>query len=163
MTSIPLENWLLFYTRRNTDVADSLLQTLNKVSGPMGIRLQRPGMKEYDDRQEALLRALQQNVGQQVKVKQLRLEREREKAMREQELEMLQRQKEAEHFKTWAEQEDNFHLHQAKLRVNKFNIFYPDLMDKRSMPQYFEPSFSILCFHSGPPYEDIAFKIVNCK
>ncbi|MCI4390814.1 hypothetical protein PGIGA_G00127160 [Pangasianodon gigas] len=50
------------------------------------------------------------------KVKQLRLEREREKAMREQELEMLQREKEAEHFKTWAEQEDNFHLHQAKLR-----------------------------------------------
>nr|XP_005283864.1 cactin [Chrysemys picta bellii] len=50
------------------------------------------------------------------KVKQLRLEREREKAMREQELEMLQREKEAEHFKTWEEQEDNFHLHQAKLR-----------------------------------------------
>lgn len=36
--------------------------------------------------------------------------------MRETELEMLQREKEAEHFKTWAEQEDNFHLHQAKLR-----------------------------------------------
>ncbi|PWA25466.1 hypothetical protein CCH79_00005187 [Gambusia affinis] len=51
------------------------------------------------------------------KVKQLRLEREREKAMRETELEMLQREKEAEHFKTWAEQEDNFHLQQAKLRL----------------------------------------------
>lgn len=51
-----------------------------------------------------------------MKVKQLRLEREREKAMRETELEMLQREKEAEHFKTWAEQEDNFHLQQAKLR-----------------------------------------------
>ncbi|XP_040846135.1 cactin [Ochotona curzoniae] len=50
------------------------------------------------------------------KVKQLRLEREREKAMREQELELLQREKEAEHFKTWEEQEDNFHLQQAKLR-----------------------------------------------
>ncbi|OCU00325.1 cactin [Xenopus laevis] len=50
------------------------------------------------------------------KVKQLRLEREREKTMREQELEMLQREKEAEHFKTWEEQEDNFHLQQAKLR-----------------------------------------------
>ncbi|KAM5238777.1 splicing factor Cactin [Ctenodactylus gundi] len=50
------------------------------------------------------------------KVKQLRLEREREKAMREQELEMLQREKEAEHFKTWEEQEDHFHLQQAKLR-----------------------------------------------
>lgn len=50
------------------------------------------------------------------KVKQLRLEREREKAMREQELELLQREKEAEHFKTWEEQEDSFHLRQAKLR-----------------------------------------------
>lgn len=49
-------------------------------------------------------------------VKQLRLEREREKAMREQELELLQREKEAEHFKTWEEQEDHFHLQQAKLR-----------------------------------------------
>lgn len=56
-----------------------------------------------------------------VQVKQLRLEREREKSMREQELEMLQREKEAEHFKTWAEQEDNFHLHQAKLRSRSSN------------------------------------------
>ncbi len=49
----------------------------------------------------------------------------------------------------------------------KFNIFYPDLIDKRSTPQYFlEPcpdnkDFGILRFHAGPPYEDIAFKIVN--
>ncbi|KAG7266558.1 hypothetical protein CRUP_011143 [Coryphaenoides rupestris] len=49
----------------------------------------------------------------------------------------------------------------------KFNIFYPDLINKRSTPQYFlEPSpdnkdFGILRFHAGPPYEDIAFKIVN--
>lgn len=57
------------------------------------------------------------NTGFSSQVKQLRLEREREKAMRETELEMLQREKEAEHFKTWAEQEDNFHLQQAKLRL----------------------------------------------
>ncbi|MCI4381245.1 hypothetical protein PGIGA_G00249450 [Pangasianodon gigas] len=68
ISSVPLENWLMFYTRRNADVAHSLLQTLNKVSGPMGIRMQRAGMIEYDDRQEALLRALQQNVGQQVQM-----------------------------------------------------------------------------------------------
>ncbi|KAF4070243.1 hypothetical protein AMELA_G00292820 [Ameiurus melas] len=46
MTSMPLENWLLFYTHRNADVAHSLLQTLNKVSEPMGIRLQRPGIRQ---------------------------------------------------------------------------------------------------------------------
>jgi hypothetical protein len=48
----------------------------------------------------------------------------------------------------------------------KFNIFYPDLIDKTQTPKYFleaadDPEFAILRFHSGPPYEDIAFKIVN--
>ncbi|KAK1790058.1 hypothetical protein P4O66_002368 [Electrophorus voltai] len=71
------------------------------------------GEKELKERNK---RIQEDNRRELQKVKQLRLEREREKAMREQELEMLQREKEAEHFKTWAEQEDNFHLHQAKLR-----------------------------------------------
>ncbi|XP_054837588.1 splicing factor Cactin [Eublepharis macularius] len=69
--------------------------------------------KELKDRNK---RIQEENRLELQKVKQLRLEREREKAMREQELEMLQREKEAEHFKTWEEQEDNFHLQQAKLR-----------------------------------------------
>ncbi|CAL8088307.1 unnamed protein product [Orchesella dallaii] len=49
----------------------------------------------------------------------------------------------------------------------KFNIFYPDLIDKNATPQYFlttcadNQDFAILRFHAGPPYEDIAFKIVN--
>ncbi|XP_071794813.1 splicing factor Cactin-like isoform X2 [Asterias amurensis] len=49
----------------------------------------------------------------------------------------------------------------------KFNIFYPDLIDKRQTPEYtLTPSnesedFAVLRFHAGPPYEDIAFKIVN--
>ncbi|KAG0426137.1 hypothetical protein HPB47_026741, partial [Ixodes persulcatus] len=49
----------------------------------------------------------------------------------------------------------------------KFNIFYPDLIDKNRTPEYFltpidgNKDFSILRFHAGPPYEDIAFKIVN--
>ena len=49
----------------------------------------------------------------------------------------------------------------------KFNIFYPDLIDKRSTPEYFleacqdNKDFAILRFHAGPPYEDIAFKIVS--
>ncbi|XP_047446611.1 cactin [Mugil cephalus] len=71
------------------------------------------GEKELKERNK---RIQEENRRELQKVKQLRLEREREKAMREMELEMLQREKEAEHFKTWAEQEDNFHLHQAKLR-----------------------------------------------
>jgi hypothetical protein len=48
----------------------------------------------------------------------------------------------------------------------QFNIFYPDLIDPTKSPQYFiEPTEShdhvILRFHAGPPYEDIAFKIVH--
>lgn len=48
----------------------------------------------------------------------------------------------------------------------KFNIFFPDLIDKTKTPKFFlEPGDTtdtcILRFHAGPPYEDIAFKIVN--
>ncbi|KAJ3045854.1 hypothetical protein HDV00_006118 [Rhizophlyctis rosea] len=48
----------------------------------------------------------------------------------------------------------------------KFNIFYPDLIDKTKAPTYkiekdADPDTSILRFSAGPPYEDIAFRIVN--
>jgi len=49
----------------------------------------------------------------------------------------------------------------------KFNIFYPDLINKNATPQYTitpcadNRDFAILRFSAGPPYEDIAFKIVN--
>lgn len=48
----------------------------------------------------------------------------------------------------------------------KFNVFYPDLIDPTKTPQFFlEPAdsdeFCILRFNAGPPYEDVAFKIIN--
>ncbi len=49
----------------------------------------------------------------------------------------------------------------------KFNIFYPDLIDKTQTPTYTitacddNKDFAVLRFHTGPPYEDVAFKIVN--
>lgn len=48
----------------------------------------------------------------------------------------------------------------------KFNIFYPDLIDPLTPPTYKlyekeDSEYAILIFHSGPPYQDIAFKIVN--
>ena len=50
----------------------------------------------------------------------------------------------------------------------KFNLFYPDLIDKTKAPTYaIAPDGSrhgetcILRVSAGPPYEDIAFKIVN--
>ncbi|KAM7491040.1 hypothetical protein LguiA_033961 [Lonicera macranthoides] len=49
----------------------------------------------------------------------------------------------------------------------KFNIFYPDLVNKTKAPVYTiqndgdSASTCIIRFHAGPPYEDIAFRIVN--
>jgi len=51
----------------------------------------------------------------------------------------------------------------------KFNIFYPDLIDKSKTPSYViekdpgsaEGSTCIIRFKAGAPYEDIAFRIVN--
>ncbi|KAI9205362.1 mid region of cactin-domain-containing protein [Polychytrium aggregatum] len=49
----------------------------------------------------------------------------------------------------------------------KFNIFYPDLIDKAKAPTFKiirdegYPDTVILRFMAGPPYEDVAFRIVN--
>ncbi|GKY99367.1 hypothetical protein MPSEU_000891500 [Mayamaea pseudoterrestris] len=48
----------------------------------------------------------------------------------------------------------------------KFNLFYPDLIDPSKTPTFFleradSDDFCIIRFHAGPPYEDVAFKIIN--
>jgi hypothetical protein len=48
----------------------------------------------------------------------------------------------------------------------KFNIFYPDLIDRTIAPTFAvsrtdNPEVCILTFKAGPPYDDLAFKIVN--
>lgn len=48
----------------------------------------------------------------------------------------------------------------------KFNLFYPDLLDKSTAPRFTlekanSSEFCIIRFSAGPPYQDIAFKIVN--
>jgi len=49
----------------------------------------------------------------------------------------------------------------------KFNIFYPDLIDPLKPPKYLidntpeNPDYCLIRFTAGPPYEDVAFKIVN--
>lgn len=55
----------------------------------------------------------------------------------------------------------------VRIQGYKFTVFYPDLIDKTKTPRYFleacpaDNEFVIIRFHAGPPYEDIAFKIVN--
>ncbi|KAM9748719.1 piwi-like protein 1 isoform 6-T8 [Dama dama] len=58
----PLDNWLLIYTRRNYEAANSLIQNLFKVTPAMGIQMKKAIMIEVDDRTEAYLRVLQQKV-----------------------------------------------------------------------------------------------------
>jgi hypothetical protein len=48
----------------------------------------------------------------------------------------------------------------------KFTLFYPDLIDKTQTPRFTiqkteSPDFVYVRFSAGPPYEDVAFKIVN--
>uniref|UniRef100_A0A673CNS0 Piwi-like protein 1 n=1 Tax=Sphaeramia orbicularis TaxID=375764 RepID=A0A673CNS0_9TELE len=68
MRSPPLNNWMLFHTRHAGNAVQSLLQCIERVSGPFGVRCRRPVMIEYSDQMEALLRALQQNVGPQTQM-----------------------------------------------------------------------------------------------
>jgi hypothetical protein len=48
----------------------------------------------------------------------------------------------------------------------KFNIFYPDLIDVTDTPSYHiskgkSPGTKIIRFHAGPPYEDVAFEVLD--
>ena len=48
----------------------------------------------------------------------------------------------------------------------RFNVFYPDLIDKTKTPKFHlekadSDEYCIIRFSAGPPYEDIAFKIIN--
>ncbi|KAM4046062.1 piwi-like protein 1 isoform 2-T4 [Anomaloglossus baeobatrachus] len=57
-----LNNWLLFYTRRNYDSANALLQNLFKITQQMRIRMNRAIMVEVEDTVGGYLQAFQQNV-----------------------------------------------------------------------------------------------------
>lgn len=76
------------------------------------------GLSHLDSARLQTLQAqkMEENRRELENVRRRRLEREREKEEREKELEMLQREREAEYYKSWGQQEDTFHLEQAKLR-----------------------------------------------
>lgn len=42
--SVPMDTWLLIYTRRNYDVANTLVQSLFEVTPSMGIHMNTPSM-----------------------------------------------------------------------------------------------------------------------
>lgn len=62
---------------------------------------------------------------------------------------------------------DHDHPPPKMVQGYKFDIFYPDLIDKTNVPVYTiekngdSVETCIIRFHAGPPYEDIEFNIVN--
>ena len=61
---------------------------------------------------------------------------------------------------------DNINLPPKTVNGYRFNIFYPNLVDKTQTPKFYlqrseSPDMCIIRFESGAPYEDIAFKIIN--
>ena len=61
---------------------------------------------------------------------------------------------------------DNENLPPKTVNGYRFNIFYPNLVDKTKTPKFYlqrseTPDMCIIRFESGAPYEDIAFKIIN--
>jgi len=61
---------------------------------------------------------------------------------------------------------DNINLPPKTVSGYRFNIFYPNLVDKTKTPKFYlqrseTPDMCIIRFESGAPYEDVAFKIIN--
>ncbi|XP_077131111.1 piwi-like protein 1 isoform X1 [Ranitomeya variabilis] len=57
-----LNNWLLFYTQRNYDAANALLQNLFKITQQMRIKMNRAVLVEVEDTVGGYLQAFQQNI-----------------------------------------------------------------------------------------------------
>ncbi|XP_055335119.1 LOW QUALITY PROTEIN: splicing factor Cactin-like [Paramacrobiotus metropolitanus] len=83
-----------------------------------GKKLQKEGITDYtlDDIKKQTKEKQEASRAELEKVRQRRLQYERERAAREEEVQMIQREKEAAQFQQWQSQEDGFHLKQAQLR-----------------------------------------------
>nr|XP_040052641.1 LOW QUALITY PROTEIN: piwi-like protein 2 [Gasterosteus aculeatus aculeatus] len=63
ISSIPLNLWAIFYTRRCAEQAEELVSTFNKVAGPIGMSLRRPIRVELrDNRTETYLKSIHSQV-----------------------------------------------------------------------------------------------------
>ncbi|XP_068460934.1 piwi-like protein 2 [Clinocottus analis] len=59
ISSVPLKIWAIFYPRRCAEQAEELVSTFIKVSGPIGMRLERPIRVELrDDRTETYIKSI---------------------------------------------------------------------------------------------------------
>ena len=102
--------------------------------------------KMQDDRDRS---RILENRRELEKVKQRRKERELEQAAREEEQTLMQRDREAQMFKVWEEQEDSFHLKQAKQR-SKIRI-----RDGRAKPIDLLAKYASTMLEGGGDSEDV--------
>eukprot|EP00794_Sanderia_malayensis_P014355 gene14355-15851_t len=63
ISTINLDDWALFFTRRDGGIAQDFYQTLCKVNGPMNINTRKPSMVELnDDRAETYIRSIKEQT-----------------------------------------------------------------------------------------------------
>ncbi|XP_054830438.1 piwi-like protein 4 [Eublepharis macularius] len=58
----PLENWLVVFGHKNSELAHNLVNCLRRVGGPMGFRVEYPKVLQVQENPVALVRALRQHV-----------------------------------------------------------------------------------------------------
>ncbi|XP_040827198.1 piwi-like protein 2 isoform X1 [Ochotona curzoniae] len=67
--TIPMHFWALFYPKRATDQARELVNMLEKIAGPIGMRMSAPAWVELkDDRIETYIRTIQSMLGVEGKI-----------------------------------------------------------------------------------------------
>uniref|UniRef100_A0A5F9DQ34 Piwi-like protein 2 n=1 Tax=Oryctolagus cuniculus TaxID=9986 RepID=A0A5F9DQ34_RABIT len=67
--TIPMHFWALFYPKRATDQARELVNMLEKIAGPIGMRMSPPAWVELkDDRIETYIRTIQSMLGVEGKI-----------------------------------------------------------------------------------------------
>ncbi|CAB3989275.1 piwi 1 [Paramuricea clavata] len=68
-STVPLDSWMLLSTSRDSGIAQDFLQTLQRVCGPMGIKVAKPMMCELrDDKTETYLRTMQEKMTDSVRM-----------------------------------------------------------------------------------------------
>ena len=104
------------YTNEDNPYGDSNLTSTFRWQK----KLEKSGLDKVDDHQlQKMQRAKYEEQKRELeKVKQRRLEREREREDRRAMMEMEERERENDKFTKWQDEEDTFHLQQARLRSN---------------------------------------------
>ncbi|XP_060091172.1 piwi-like protein 4 [Heteronotia binoei] len=62
MGVMPLENWLVMFSGRNSELAHNLMDCLRRVGGPMGFQIEYPKVVQVQESPAAFVRALRQHV-----------------------------------------------------------------------------------------------------